>query len=237
MCYISMLTKTDPVTVQVASCQRYCEHPDHNTPNVMLTKPWSPPREQKHNLYESLTNMVCTQEFPSLFSSKSVHKGDSQESFIVVNPWWNSCTTKHFHFLTTSYLYTDIKQKNTPQKKTKPHHLQHTILVMLNFQRKKSCTPSNLPCPKHPTPNKKKEGHTTNPSHHVLQRGDGSRLQNELIHAHQGHGVTTRHILGGRFDKNSRSGVKPKKKKVSHGLQKKGIPEIWRHPTWQVQKK
>lgn len=70
--YISMLTKTDPVTVQVASCQRYCEHPDHNTPNVMLTKPWSPPREQKHNLYASLTknsasaNMVCTQEIPSL---------------------------------------------------------------------------------------------------------------------------------------------------------------------------
>ena len=101
---------------------------------------------------------------------------------------------------------------------------------MWNFQRNKKKkivkTPSNIPMAFPPTPHpqtKKKEGHTTNPSHHVLQCGDGSGLQNELIHTHQGHGVTTRHILGGRFDQKLPQWSETEKNKVSHGLQRKGF--------------
>ena len=101
------------------------------------------------------------------------------------------------------------KQKNTPQKKTKKtHHLHHTILDKKN--RKNHLPTFHMPFSPHPQT--KKQVTQTNPSQ-LLQCGDGSGLQNELIHTHQGHGVTTRHILG-RVDstKNSRCWSETKKK-------------------------
>lgn len=99
-----------------------------------------------------------------------------------------------------------------------------------------------MPFSPHPqTPKQKKKGHTNQPvTSQLLQCGDGSGLQNELIHTHQGHGVTTRHILGREIrHKTPVVGSETEKKKTKFPTayrEKKGIPEIWRHPTWQVQK-